>query len=103
MDKNHYPEEHELRNIEKWDYKDIPGLMEYVEELWKYADFGYWKRGRKYYRISTGGWSGNESIIGALQSNLMFWSMCWVSSKRGGHYVFEIKNISKDATNGKDS
>lgn len=97
MDKNGYPEEHELKKIEEWDYHDFRGLMEYVEELWKYADYGYWKRGRKYYRISTGGWSGNESIIYALKQNRMFWACCWVSSKRGGHYIFEI---SKEATNG---
>lgn len=88
-----YPEEHELRNIKRWDYKDFYGLMEYVEELWKYADVGYWNRDCGSYRISTGGWSGNESIIGALQENRMFWGMCWISSKRGGHYVFEIRKI----------
>lgn len=95
--KDGYPEKHELKKIEKWDYNDFEGLMEYVKELlWQYADCGYWKKGRKYYRISTGGWSGNEEIIGALQANLMFWSMCWVSSRRGGHYMFEIRK-AKDA------
>jgi len=99
MDRNFYPEERELKKIEEWDYHDFNGLMEYAEDLWKYPQ--YWKKGRKYYRISTGGWSGNESIIAALIQNRMFWGMCWVSSKRGGHYVFEIRKISKDA-NGKD-
>lgn len=93
MDKDGYPEEHELKKITEWEYRDFAGLMEYVEELWKYADFGYWKKGRKYYYISTGGWSGNESIIGALMENTMFWACCWVSSKRGGHYVFEIRKL----------
>ena len=94
--KDEYPEEHELKKIAEWDYKDFPGLMGYVKERWKYADCGYWKRGRKYYRISTGGWSGNESIISALIQNRMFWAMCWVSSERGGHYVFEIRKVKDD-------
>lgn len=93
MDKNYYPDDNELATIRNWDYKAFDSLMSYVKECWKYADCGYWKKGRKYYRISTGGWSGNESIIAALIQNRMFWSMCWVSSKRGGHYVFEIRKI----------
>jgi len=97
MDKDSYPEEHELKKIAKWPYKDFEGLMEYVQERWEYADYGYWKKGRKYYRISTGGWSGNESIIAALIQNRMFWLCCWCESKRGGHYIFEIRKSSKDA------
>ena len=96
MDTNGYPDDQELPKIQEWDYKDLLGLMEYVKELWRYADSGYWKRGRKYYRLSTGGWSGNESIIGALQANIMFWSVYWVSSKRGGHYIFEIRKVKDD-------
>lgn len=98
MDKDGYPDEHELKKIEQWDSRDLEGLMEYVKDLWKYSDFGFWKQtknsfGHNEYRISTGGWSGNESIIGALQNNLIFWGMCWLSSKRGGHYVFEVRKV----------
>ncbi len=89
MDKNGYPEECELKEIREWDYHDFKGLMEYVEGLWRYADWGF-RAKRKVYRLSTGGWSGNESIIGALQENLMFWSVCWWKAQRGGHYVFEL-------------
>jgi len=91
MDKYGYPEEDELEKIAKWPYKDIQGLMEYVHERWEYANCGYWKTGRKYYHLSTGGWSGNESIIFALRQNQMFWALRWVSSTRGGHYTFEIR------------
>ena len=43
------------------------------------------------YHVSTGGWSGNEEILSSLQNNSMFWLMCWMQSKRGGHYQFKVK------------
>ena len=97
-----YPQKHELKKIEQWDYKDFEGLMEYVEELWSYPQ--YWKQtknsfGHNEYHISTGGWSGNEDLITALQGNAMFWACCWESSKRGGHYVFEIRKAKDGKEN----
>ena len=42
--------------------------------------------------ISTAGWSGNESIIYAMQNNKsMLWNLTWVQSRRGGHHIFELK------------
>ena len=39
--------------------------------------------------FATGGWSGNESIIHAMQENIM-WKLRWISSHRGGKYGFEL-------------
>lgn len=95
MDKNGYPDKSELKTIREWDWHDFVGLMGYIEDVLKYAGYGYFYRGRKYYRLSTGGWSGNESIIAALQENVMFWNCYWESSKRGGHYVFQVPKALK--------
>jgi hypothetical protein len=65
------------------------GLIAYVRTLW-WGPPNYWEQDGRALSISTAGWSGNESIIGALQRNTMFWLMCWQSSRRGGHYEFQL-------------
>ncbi len=82
-----YPTEEELAKIKEWDCKDFTGLMDFVHGIWEFADWGWRKEGKEYH-ISTGGWSGNEDIIGALKHNMMFWVMYWKQSRRGGHYIF---------------
>lgn len=96
MDPDGYPDDTELQRIAEWPYTDFPALMEYVRERWKYAEDGYWtKDGTATYLVSTAGWSGNESIIGALQDNQMFWIMCWYRSERGGHYKFKLPKVKR--------
>ena len=107
VDDEGYPTEAALGKIVKWDYKDgWTGLLEFVGRLWAYADAGYWSMEKDVvvrdlpnykvvadvYHLSTAGWSGNESIIRALEKNWMFWTFCWEQSKLGGHYIFDVKN-----------
>lgn len=95
-----YPSEQELKTISGWiitKEADIQALLEYVRARWTYPEyFGYQPERladgappNKPFGVSTGGWSGNESLIGALEDNLMFWACCWHRSERGGHYVFD--------------
>ena len=96
MDVNGYPDNQDLKTIQEWYCGDLAGLMDYVKERWKYPE--NWEEleltteNKIIYKISTGGWSGNEDLIEALRQNYMFWVHCWVSSRRGGHYEFEVKN-----------
>lgn len=99
MDSEGYPDEMELERIEKWDAKDFPELLDFVEDLHIYKDYisrEVIKEGYKPYRpllkwsFSTGGWSGNESLIYALLKNFPFKAMWYHSWRRGGHYVFHI-------------
>jgi hypothetical protein len=99
MDIDGDPEDDELEKIEKWFHADMAGMMEYIKERWKYADDGYWRRRSRTYWVSTGGWSGNESIIGAMRRNMMFWAMCWCQSNRGGHYKFVLPKEKKAIEN----
>lgn len=94
MDDDGYPSDEDLLKIEEWPYQDFPGLMKFVKSIWWHPDWGWTINGNKY-NISTGGWSGNEDIIGALMRNKMFWLLCWVSSRRGGHFEFELRDIKE--------
>jgi hypothetical protein len=76
--------------------------MEYCRQIWHWPDF--WEQhdiypGRVYF-MSTGGWSGNESIIDALAKNRLFWLVAWQESRRGGHYRFELPLENKNAKQG---
>ncbi len=93
-----YPTEAELEEIRKWE-PGIPAFdyrpfMKGVEAVWNHH-YGTLSLKERVYRISTGGWSGNEDIIRAMQENSLFGGVCWVSSKRGGHYVFEVPRVTR--------
>jgi len=105
MDKDGYPDDNELKTIEEWDVlkSNVSGLLDFIVDRWRWADRQIIRDENKV-ELHTGGWSGNEEILGALRANLMFWTLCWMKSERGGHYWFEIppsiQNIkeAEDAT-----
>ena len=97
-----YPHVIEIARIRNWPFEsmaDLRALMDYVHDRWKYADWGWDEvdvtddefvfRGREY-RVSTYGWSGNEDIVAALESNLMWAMLVPWTWRRGGHYVWRI-------------
>ena len=92
FDGDGYPTDAFLQSIRDWPYKSgFNALLEHAMQGHIYDK--YWscepdENGGKVWRISTGGWSGNESIIDALEENSMFWLICWYQSRRGGHYIF---------------
>lgn len=95
-----YPSGQALEFIKNW--KGNGGqLLGLIKPVWRYSDCGYWEEDETEdeftaellirYTISTGGWSGNELLIGAMQANFVFWTLTWYSSRVGGHYVFHLK------------
>lgn len=81
-----YPTEAALERIEHWD-GDLRELMIFCASIWWAEGWGWHQEGEDYY-VSTGGWSGNESIISALQKNFTFWMLHHRSTRLGGHYMF---------------
>lgn len=95
LDSDGYPTEEVLYQIGTFRGDQIhKEILELVRSLWYYPDFVE-VNGNEYI-FRTGGWSGNESLIHAMQENWIFWSFCWEMSKRGGLYVFKCKEIVKD-------
>lgn len=45
----------------------------------------------EYFRFATGGWSGNEDIIIALERNFLVLGMCWQLSACGGLHIYELR------------
>jgi hypothetical protein len=105
LDEEGYPTEITIKYIRRWHFHDAKSMFEYIKKFWAFANDGYWREeivtedefnGLEYdeprlrYIISTAGWSGNEAIIRAMQENHMIWHLCWVESRRGGHYIFEL-------------
>ena len=88
-----YPDDEDLKRIREWDIRDPFGLIEFIESI-GWCD-PVRRRGRRvwYVEFHTWGWSGNEDIISALQSNYLFWSLYWEKSVRGGHYYFRVYKL----------
>jgi len=95
LDKDHYPDEKSLIQIREWDIlkQGVQGLLDLVEENTNHPDWSISIKGKRvlHYEYHTGGWSGNEDVIDALRENMLFFSMFWEKSTRGGHYYFKIK------------
>lgn len=84
FDKDGYPTDETLDTIKSWSYSrsnDARMLFNYIRMAWKYD---YWQEVDGEIHISTAGWSGNESLISAFRSNVI-----WIQSRRGGHYTFK--------------
>lgn len=97
-----YPSEQELQRIRDWPWEGgFRSLMAYVRERWAYADAGYWEQHGDRFAISTAGWSGNESMVSALEDNQMFSMLCPVAWRRGGHYVYDAQDWDDNPEPGK--
>jgi len=101
LDDDGYPTEEALQKIKGWPYSNgFTELMEFIKPLWRWRTLinSSINLRKEEWTLNTGGWSGNEDIIASLQSNHIFWLICWMSSHRGGRHVF---NFSPCASQGK--
>ena len=85
-----YPEEEDLEKIKEWKFDDFVGWMEFIKSIWWVPAWG-WSEDEGIYSISTGGWSGNESIISAMHHNFALWGIHWHNHRAGGHYEFKTR------------
>ncbi len=105
LDEDGYPTEAALEIVRIWHWSDSRGWFEFIKSIWYMSSWGwsesdadheYIKDSKVHvYNISTAGWSGNESIIREMQNSNMMWHLNWVQSRRGGHYIFELKEFKE--------
>ena len=87
LDDDGYPTENTLKQIEK--YRGNPDLL--MQEIkFLFEPYGSCQKEGNVWQVSTGGWSGCESIIATLEMNFIFWWQCWKLTMRGGYYEFEM-------------
>ena len=114
LDEHGYPTDGALEIVEKWHWDDIKGWFDFINSIWYLKSWGWsegeedheYEKDKKVYRyhISTAGWSGNESVIHAMQQADMLWGLTWVQSRRGGHYIFEGRelHVEEETNNASD-
>ena len=96
-DEEGYPTEEALAKIREWPYEKQGWrreLMYFVWDLWAYPGFGWHPHadGNRF-QISTAGWSGNESLIAAMEDNRPFWWTAFIAERAGGHYWLKIPSL----------
>lgn len=106
LDDDGYPTEEFLKEVREWKFEtneDLLKWFEFIRPVWYNNDPPWWEESIqphdifpdrydvRRFNISTSGWSGNEDIIRAMQANEWCWHFTWVQSRRGGHYIFEVK------------
>jgi len=105
IDSNGYPTEETLEKIAAFDplKDDVYEFVEYLCENWVNGYPPKWDRKHGTLQLSTGGWSGCESVISALKEGSgnpkipWFWLLYWYQSRAGGHYWFRrIRRIKKE-------
>ncbi len=106
LDEDGYPTEAALEIVRICHWSDSRGWFEFIKSIWYMSSWGwsesdadheYIKDSKVHvYNISTAGWSGNESIIREMQNSNMMWHLNWVQSRRGGHYIFELREFKDE-------
>lgn len=111
FDRDGYPTDETLETIKAWPLEsitDFEAVMDFVGRAWNYPDC--WIKTRDFvdidtgtahpvvrYVFSTAGWSGNESLVSAIEGNQMLQMIGAYSWKRGGHYEYRFR---QEKTNG---
>lgn len=83
--------------------ENLVEFINHIKNTWKYDDWGFVinmhtdETGETYkcLNLHTGGWSGNEDVICALERNIVFWGIAWSESRRGGHYRFDLSRLER--------
>lgn len=95
LDDDGYPTDESLEKIEKLEHEEAERFVASLPDIkLPYASIHkYEEDGEARISYSTGGWSGNESIINAMLKNFYINQFMYYSWHRGGHHVFDLKGF----------
>lgn len=104
FDRDGYPTDETLDRIERWPVQsvdDVRTCLDFVTDSWDNHYGGvsrtlsstelsmvHAQKGEKFIRFATGGWSGNEALIAALQRNTQVHTFSCVATVRGGLHIY---------------
>jgi hypothetical protein len=101
FDADGYPTEETLEFIAT--HTEIAEVLDFVKAAWHWPTFATHGLREaeaallhmdladpemKYLRLATGGWSGNESLVAAMERNRLLGVLCWQLSARGGLHIY---------------
>jgi hypothetical protein len=100
LDDDGYPTEYALDTLFNWT-GEVGEAIDFMRRLWKYAEWGITENvppsemeafdlssGRRYVKLATGGWSGNELVMDAVLSNARLALWC-AAAQPGGLFIME--------------
>ena len=96
FDRDGYPTDETLDILRNWDDFSSSGYQQWIEfahKAWHWNDMviigtdseNIILSDRKMVQFHTGGWSGNEDIISAMQGNVL-WLVNFQNHRTGGHF-----------------
>lgn len=95
MDEDEYPTDEELEALTRLEGTPRQFVDEVVR-MWEYPNYATvttikddFDRHVLQLRLATGGWSGNESIVEAIDAS-MFRILWWHLSQRGGLHIYRV-------------
>jgi hypothetical protein len=108
-DAGDYPAESTLEAIKAWDPMRVNSLLAFVAKAWHWPEFGVShtlrpeeavivdaQPGDVFLRLATGGWSGNEDIINALEQNRVASAFTWKFTSASGLHIYEYSQCQPD-------
>ena len=101
VDPDGYPTTDTVKALELWPHEDIAAALDFVKAIWHWSEAATHdlsaheaailraNPGERYLRLATGGWSGNEELVAALQANVMLHMLAWRLSAHGGLHIYQ--------------
>ena len=103
-----YPTRAALKRLRQWPITDGATALDFVASIWHWPEWGvsyelkphekemlHGDEGH-FLRLATGGWSGNEDLIAALDKSLVT-RLTWRLSSRGGLHIYEYPHGTRPA------